>query len=153
MKKWAFVWRCDIAGWKKSKQDDLDNMKTGIFGKKGEVHYEAAPCINDWLDTLPSDMPKQEIFSAVAKHIDSEIHSRYRIYPGNWIALDELDGTPGKHADKYSDNDLATFEAYITERISKIKMENPDVPSLSKMNYVLLPQQLFHLFCMYPEVT
>lgn len=130
LKAEEFQCKRDIAGWKKSKQDDLDNMKTGIFGKKGEVHYEAAPCINDWLDTLPSDMPKQEIFSAVAKHIDSEIHSRYRIYPGNWIALDELDGTPGKHADKYSDNDLATFEAYITERISKIKMENPDVPYL-----------------------
>lgn len=130
LKAEEFQFKRDVQGWKKSKQDDLDNMKTGIFGKKGELHYEAAPCLDAWLDTLPADMPKQEIFAAVAKHIDEEIHSRYRLYPGNWIALDEIEGTPGAHKDKYSDDDIRTFEAYIKERIGMVRVPNPDVSFL-----------------------
>ena len=126
LKAQEFQFKRDVPGWKKSKQDDLDNMKTGILGKKGNLHYEAAPCIDEWLDTLPADMPKQDIFAAVAKHIDKEIHSRYRLYPGNWIAYDEIFGTPGANKDKYSDADIRTFEAYVAERIAKVRVPNPD---------------------------
>ncbi len=126
LKAQEFQFKRDVPGWKKSKQDDLDNMKTGILGRKGNLHYEAAPCIDEWLDTLPADMPKQEIFAAVAKHIDKEIHSRYRLYPGNWIAYDEIFATPGANKDKYSDADIKTFEAYVAERIAKVRVPNPD---------------------------
>ena len=34
LKAEEFQFKRDVQGWKKSKQDDLDNMKTGIFGKK-----------------------------------------------------------------------------------------------------------------------
>ena len=117
LKAEEFQFKRDVVGWKKSKQDDLDNMKTGIFGKKGHLHYEAAPCIDAWLDTLPADMPKQEVFAAVAKHIDEEIHRRYRLYPGNWIALDEIEGTPKAHSDKYTEADVKVFDAYVAERL------------------------------------
>ena len=42
--------------------DDLVSMQTGIFGYKGHVHYHAAPCIDDYLDSLDPDMPKQDIY-------------------------------------------------------------------------------------------
>ena len=124
LKAEEFQFKRDVAGWKKSKQDDLNNMKTGILGKKGRVHYEAAPCIDSWLDTLDTSLPKKEIFRLVAEHIDSEIHSRYRLYPCNWIALDELDGT--NNADKYTDNDKADFEKYLAAQMAKVSVPNPD---------------------------
>jgi hypothetical protein len=130
LKAEEFQFKRDVVGWKKSKQDDLDNMKTGIFGKKGHLHYEAAPCIDAWLDTLPADMPKQEVFAAVAKHIDEEIHRRYRLYPGNWIALDEIEGTPKAHSDKYTEADVKVFDAYVAERLSKVRVPNPDMAFL-----------------------
>ena len=130
LKAEEFQFKRDVEGWKKSKQDDLDNMKTGIFGKKGGLHYEAAPCIDAWLDTLPADMPKQEVFVAVAKHIDEEIHKRYRLYPGNWIALDEIENTPKAHADKYTDADVKVFEEYVAQRLSLVRVPNPDIPFL-----------------------
>lgn len=126
LKAEEFQFKRDVQGWKKSKQDDLDNMKTGIFGKKGGLHYEAAPCIDEWLDTLPADMPKQQIFAEVAKHIDKEIHKRYRLFPGNWIALDEIEGTPGAHKDKYTDADVQTFEKYVASRLALVRVPNPD---------------------------
>lgn len=126
LKAEEFQFKRDVPNWKKSKNDDLENMKTGIFGKKGRLHYEVAPCIDSWLDTLPADMPKQEIFATVAKHIDKEIHSRYRLYPGNWIALDEKEGTPGAHKEHYTDADISTFNKYIDERIAMVRVPNPD---------------------------
>ncbi|MBO6099671.1 MAG: 1-acyl-sn-glycerol-3-phosphate acyltransferase [Prevotella sp.] len=128
LKAQEFQAKRDNPAWKKSKQDDLDNMKTGIMGKKGKVHYELSPCINPWLDTLDPAMPKKDILRLVAEHIDHEIHSRYRIYPCNWIAMDELDGT--NNSDKYTAQDKADFEAYLKEQIAKVSIPNPDEPFL-----------------------
>ncbi|MBQ4041441.1 MAG: 1-acyl-sn-glycerol-3-phosphate acyltransferase, partial [Prevotella sp.] len=128
LKAQEFQAKRDNPAWKKSKQDDLDNMKTGIMGKKGKVHYELSPCINPWLDTLDPSMPKKEILRLVAEHIDHEIHSRYRLYPCNWIAMDELDGT--SNSDKYTAEDKADFEAYLKEQIAKVSIPNPDEPFL-----------------------
>ena len=36
----------DIEGFKKSQEDDLQNMQTGIFGYKGHVHFQTAPCLS-----------------------------------------------------------------------------------------------------------
>lgn len=128
LKAEEFQFKRDVKGWKKSKQDDLNNMKTGILGKKGHVHYELAPCIDEWLDTLDASLPKKELFRIIAEHIDREIHSRYRLYPCNWIAMDELDNTD--NSSKYNASDKATFEAYLAAQIAKIKVPNPDIPFL-----------------------
>ena len=124
LKAQEFQAKRDNPQWKKSKQDDLDNMKTGIMGKKGRVHYELSPCINPWLDTLDPTLPKKDILRQVAEHIDHEIHSRYRIYPCNWIAMDELDGT--NNSDKYTEKDKADFEQYLKGQIAKVSIPNPD---------------------------
>lgn len=124
LKAEEFQFKRDVPGWKKSKQDDLDNMKTGMLGKKGRVHYELSPCIDPWLSTLDASLPKKDIFRLVAEHIDREIHSRYRLYPCNWIALDLLDGTD--HSDKYSGKDKLSFEKYLQGQIAKVKVPNPD---------------------------
>ncbi len=124
LKAEEFQFKRDVEGWKKSKQDDLDNMKTGILGKKGKVHYEISPCIDPWLDTLDPNLPKKEIFRLVAEHIDHEIHSRYKLYPCNWIAMDELDGT--LNSNKYTQKDREVFEEYLTQQMKKVKVPDPD---------------------------
>ena len=123
LKAMEFQLKRDVKGWKKSKQDDLDNMKTGILGQKGRVHFQAAPCIDEWLDTIPADMPKTEIFTHIAKHIDHEIHRSYRLYPCNYIALDRLRGT---QSGMYTEEDVRVFDAYLDGQMKKITLENPD---------------------------
>lgn len=81
----------DIEGFKKSQQDDLNNMQTGIFGYKGKVHFQTGPCINDELEALRG-LPKTEVFSKISELIDLHIHRNYRIYPGNYVACDLLEG-------------------------------------------------------------
>ena len=110
----------DIEGFKKSQQDDLDNMSIGIFGYKGHIHYHAAPCINDWLDTLDPEMPKSELFPLIAEHIDKEIHSHYRLYPCNLVAAGM----------ETSDEEVARFNAYLDAQLGKVSLANPDMPFL-----------------------
>ena len=124
LKAQEFQQKRDNPAFKKSKQDDLDNMKTGILGKKGRIHYEAMPCINTWLDEL-AELPKTEIFGEIARRIDQQIHSGYCLFPGNYIALDLLQGT-STHADKYTQEEKQTFEAYLQSRINLVQIENKD---------------------------
>ncbi len=124
LKAMEFQLKRDIPGWKKSKQDDLTNMKTGILGKKGRVYYRTAPCINTWLDEL-ADVPKTELFREVARRLDRDIHRGYHLFPSNYVALDLLNGVPD-NAERYTHRDKVEFEKYLQSRLDLIKMENKD---------------------------
>ena len=113
--------------YKKTKADDVLSMKTGIYGYKGHIHYHAAPCIDSWLMSLPDDMPKTEFFDTVARHIDSQIHRNYRIYPCNRIALDLLQGTD---SGTYTTDEKQQFLAYLESQIAKIDLPDADLPFL-----------------------
>ena len=116
--------RRDIPGFKKSRQDDLDNMKTGIFGYKGRVHYHCASPVNQWLDEL-SDLPKTEFYSMMAQRMDKDIHKGYQLFPCNYIALDDLNGTK-TYAAHYTDADRQRFETYLSGQLAKISIPNKD---------------------------
>lgn len=124
LKAKEFQQRRDTADFHKGPMDDVVSMKTGIFGYKGRVHYHCAPCIDEWLDTLEPKMPKGEMFETIARHIDHEIHANYRLYPNNYIALDELRGTD--HTDHYTSSDKQAFDAYIQGQIKKIDLADKD---------------------------
>ena len=115
----------DDADWKKGPTDDLVSMQTGIFGYKGHVHYHAAPCLDAYLDSLDPDMPKQDLYNKVAAHIDHEIHSNYRLCPGNYVALDLLENTTS-HASEYTEEDKQKFMKYIEGQLAKIDLPNKD---------------------------
>lgn len=124
LKAQEFQLKRDIEGWKKTKADDVLSMQTGIMGYKGRIHYHCAQCIDSWLDSV-ADTPKGELFEVVAQHVDKEIHSNYRLYPNNYIALDMLNGN-SDNAGKYSAEEKARFEKYLEGQLAKIKIDNKD---------------------------
>lgn len=124
LKAQEFQQKRDNPAFKKSKQDDLDNMKTGIFGYKGRVVYRPAAPINTWIDEL-SELPKTEWFKALAERMDREIHRGYELYPCNYIALDELNGD-NANAAHYTDADKKRFEQYLAGQMAKIQIPNKD---------------------------
>lgn len=129
LKAAEFQLKRDVEGWKKSAHDDVVSMQTGIMGYKGRVHYHCAPCIDDFLKNLSSDIPKAKVFDVIAEHIDREIFRNYRLYPSNYIALDRLDGT-NEHADKYTEQDIAVFDEYLKKQLAKIDIPGKDEPFL-----------------------
>lgn len=129
LKAAEFQLKRDVEGWKKSAHDDVVSMQTGIMGYKGRVHYHCAPCIDDFLKNLSSDIPKAKVFDVIAEHIDREIFRNYRLYPSNYIALDRLDGTK-EHVDKYTEHDIAVFDEYLKKQLAKIDIPGKDGPFL-----------------------
>ena len=124
LKAQEFQQKRDNPSFKKSRQDDLDNMKTGILGYKGRVVYRAAAPINTWIEEL-KDVPKTEFYKAVAERMDREIHRGYTLFPCNYIALDELNGNSDS-ASHYTDADKQRFEKYLSGQIAKINIPNKD---------------------------
>lgn len=129
LKAKEFQLKRDIEGYKKSTQDDLNNMNTGLFGFKGKVHFQTAECINDKLLQLDISLPKSELFACISSLIDKEIHRNYKLYSGNYIAYDQLTGDK-KFADKYTADQEKQFNEYIDGQIAKIDLENKDVAFL-----------------------
>lgn len=120
----------DVEGFKKSQQDDLVNMQTGIFGYKGRVHFQTAACINDELEALRG-LPKTEVFTRVSELIDRHIHASYRLYPGNYVAYDWLNGE-SRMADRYTPEEKAKFEAYVQKKLDLIDLPDKDEVFLRK---------------------
>lgn len=128
LKAQEFQQKRDNPAFRKSQADDLQNMQTGIFGRKGRVHYQTAPCINGWLDEMAA-LPKTELFGAVARRMDREIHRSYRLYPGNYVAADLLQGGTA-FAAHYSEADRKCFEDYLGQRLALVSLPQPDLPFL-----------------------
>ncbi len=124
LKAQEFQQKRDNPAFKKSRQDDLDNMRTGIFGYKGRVVYRCAPPINTWIDELAS-LPKTEFYTTLSHRIDHELHRNYELYPCNYIALDKLNANR-EQAEHYSEADVAEFEQYLTAQLAKVNLPDKD---------------------------
>ena len=124
LKAQEFQQKRDNPAFKKSRQDDLDNMKTGIFGYKGRVVYRCAAPINTWIDELAA-LPKTEFYTALSTRIDLELHRNYELYPCNYIALDMLNGNR-EQASHYSEADVAEFEQYLAAQLAKVSLPEKD---------------------------
>jgi hypothetical protein len=124
LKAQEFQQKRDNPNFKKSRQDDLDNMKTGIFGYKGRVHYHCGTPINQWIDEL-RELSARDFYTELCRRIDREIYAGYRIYPCNYIALDELEGKT-TYSDRYTAKDQQFFEQYLKRQLEKIQLPNKD---------------------------
>lgn len=129
LKAAEFQLKRDNPDWKKGPQDDIISMQTGIMGYKGHVHYHCSPCIDEYLQTLDSEMPKNELYATIVRHIDREIHRHYRLFPNNYIAHDLLKGTDEQTA-HYQPADKVNFERYLAEQLEKITVPQPDIAFL-----------------------
>ena len=126
LKAKEFQQKRDNPRYKKSRQDDLDNMRVGIFGFKGHVHYHCAAPVNTFMNELSvQNLPKNDFYRALAEQIDKQIHSHYRIYPNNYIALDKLNGNQ-EYATHYTQEDKIRFENYLAGQLAKIDLPNKD---------------------------
>ena len=125
LKAMEFQMKRDNPEHKKSQNDDLINMKTGIFGYKGRVHFQSAECMNEFIAALPADMPKNDFYATIAQEIDRRIYSNYQLYPGNFVAIDLLQGG-NTYADRYTVEERVIFEQYLAGQLQKIELPNKD---------------------------
>ena len=125
LKAAEFQLKRDNPDYVKSEQADLDNMKTGIFGFKGHLHYQVSAPIDQEIAALDSSVPRNQFLDQVAQIIDRHIFEGYRIYPCNRIALDMLRGDNAE-AVYYTPQQKQAFQDYLDGQLAKIDIPNPD---------------------------
>lgn len=107
----------------KGPEEDLINMKTGLLGYKGRVHFAIGKRLNELitpeLETELRALPKQQLYPRLAELIDTELHSNYRFYPINYIAYDLLHPHKAHPKELYSEADKEKALRYIEEQIAK----------------------------------
>lgn len=129
LKAREFQLKRDNPDYRKTQEDDLLNMQTGLIGYKGRVHFHIAGCINNQLSQLDRGIPKTEIFGRVSSLIDTQIHKNYRMYPGNYIACDLLNNST-EFSSHYSRKEKLHFEGYVHNQLNMIDLPEKDIPFL-----------------------
>ena len=108
----------DNPRWRKTKQDDVESMATGIKGWKGQVVYRLTPSINPEIDAMLAahpeyrELPHHEQLQHICDIIDRHIHQGYELFER---------GTD--------------FDAYIERRLAKIDIPNKDEDYLRERLY------------------
>ena len=125
LKAKEFQQKRDNPEWKKSPMDDLINMKAGMFGYKGGIHYHIADCINDEIDAIDRSLGKNEKTAAVARIIDRHIHSNYKFWAINYYFYELMTGDT-RFADKYTAEEKAKLDAYLQGQVAKVDLPNRD---------------------------
>ena len=120
LKAYEFLLKRNNPEFKKSQEDDLHSMETGLLGFKGRVHFQISHCINEELDKLSAVEEKSELLTYILKVIDNAIHSHYKLYPGNYVAYDMLQGGTRFAGEHYSEEERAVFTDYLYSQLAKI---------------------------------
>lgn len=126
LKAQEFQLKRDKPDYKKTPQDDLLNMMTGIQGKKGRIAYHFGIAIAPDIKALEQKaLSKGEQLKAIAELIDTQIHRNYEIYPINKLAYDRL-----LHSSRFEKEctaeEKATFDAYLQQQLAKITLPRKD---------------------------
>lgn len=122
--------------YKKTQRDDLFSMETGILKQKGRVHFRLGSCINPELARVQGE-GRPEVVHAACEVLDRAIHCGYRIFPCNYIAYDEVNGT-SEYASEYTRDDVRAFDDYIAGQIAKVDVDNITDDERTFMRHTML---------------
>jgi hypothetical protein len=111
--------------YKKTPEDDLRSMYTGIVGMKGRVHIALNEVLDEELKVISETAPKADQMDVFADLMDEYIVSSYHLWPSNFIAYDLLHGSE-QFADKYKTEELNFFKDYMNEKLKTVPVYGPE---------------------------
>ncbi len=136
---------------KKSPEDDLLNMRTGIEGYKGRIHFHIAPAINEQINKLSELKTKNEQVDATAELIDQQIHLNYKFFPCNFISHEILH--PESDFSMYYDVKYkAIFEQYLQKQIDRIPEKEGNEEFLRNMMLTMYANPLINHIIAHSEL-
>ncbi len=122
----------DGVGYKKSPADDGINMRTGIQGWKGRVTFHIGRPLSQLLPADASALSVEELASLM----DTEIHRHYVLYPLNYVAYDELEGTDS--SEHYTAEERAEALRYIEARLQLVQLPEGLEPDKAFLRHCIL---------------
>lgn len=131
---------------KKSQDDDLLSMQTGLLNPKGRVHFHVGKCINNCFDNISENISRAEAVKIACQAIDKQIHLGYNIYPINYIAYDKVLKTD-RFSNEYSSEQVKEIETYIESQLAKVNMPDiaaDDINYMREMMYTMYANPLIN---------
>ena len=125
LKAAEFQLKRDNPEWKKTKQDDVVSMSTGLVGFKGRVAVVFGKPLNPIFDTYPWIDDRNAQVNCICNLVDKTIHSNYKLFPINYAAYDIKYDTD-KYASKYTVEEKAKVMEYLNAQLAKIQIPNRD---------------------------
>lgn len=103
----------------KDKNEDFNNLYSGIIGQKRGIHISVGKVLDTELDYINETVDKtNKQMQAVAIEIDKSIIANYHLWPTNYIAYDIVYKT-NIFADKYTEKERQLFERRLELRVDK----------------------------------
>jgi 1-acyl-sn-glycerol-3-phosphate acyltransferase len=115
--------------YKKTKQDDIKSMSTGVTAPKGRIHFAFGNPLNFKLIELIKEKNTNEAIQSITEHIDKRIYFNYKLWPNNYIAFDLLNNGSA-HTEKYSEAEKETFVAMMNKEVASINFEKDEATTL-----------------------
>jgi len=101
--------------YEKQAGEDFKSVLHGITQDKGQIHLAIGEPVNQFLEANKNQLDDSNVHQKVAEFIDSEVYSKYQLYPNNYWAFDQLMHTK-EHQDQYSSN----TETIMNSRIEQL---------------------------------
>lgn len=106
--------------YEKQPMEDLIHMGRGLEGEKGKVEVSFGKPLNVLMESTEMPSKSPELFAKIAKLIDKEIHTSYKLMPTNFIAYDLLHETE-KFTNEYSEEEKLGFKTYVESNLEKVE--------------------------------
>jgi hypothetical protein len=101
----------------KEKNEDFNNLMSGVMGQKRGIHIHVGAVLNSELDVIKAQHEKSnKQIQALAQTIDDSILSNYKLWPTNYIAFDLLNATT-ENSHLYTEYEKSLFERRLEMRI------------------------------------
>ncbi len=104
----------------KKRNEDMHSIIMGIRQQKGRVHLHVGKPLTSEEIAEASLCDKNDRYQAIRHLVDRRVIDGYRLWPTNYLCYDKVFGG-NKYADKYTEEDVIKFEAYMDHRLSKVE--------------------------------
>ena len=115
-------------GQMKTSKDDLKSMSMGMFNPKDRMRVAfGKPIVIDVAEeAVKSKAEQNEFVNSLAKNIDNQIYSNFKLWPNNYIAYDML-MQEHRFKDKYTDAEEKKFEMMIEQAMIHVDFPVTDI--------------------------
>lgn len=119
-----------FGGYTKKENEDNLAMRKGILGNKGHIHIHFGKPITGEIAKLPDDMHKNDLIVQIAKIIDHQIITNYKLQTSNYIAYDQINGMEDGLGQHYSEEEKLSFLGEIDSKIQSMDGDPAELRSI-----------------------
>ncbi len=123
LKTKEYIDRLENPKYQKSFNADMASILQGLKGKKGNVHISFGIPLNQNISKISTETKSKEILSELAKLIDTQIQSSYKINPVNYIASDLINNN-SNFSKYYTESERKENSLYFENILSRINHSN-----------------------------